>query len=292
MIFRNSKWHNGILYSWDISSIPSGYRLGDGVFETIRTYNGVPFRLESHVKRLIAGAGSIGLKNLPAYDIVLDQIKQNFIEARTGQAGLEWILRPTFFSDKSNWGFVVPVEPWNSPNDFVNNKGVSVGASEYPHPGNYLVPPSTDQQVKWLSRGPLSHALREATVNGWKEALLLNPEQRVIEGTRSNILMFLEDRIIAPGKLSGAFPGITREVAIECAGKGGMEVEDRPITLNELKSSGEILLTSSLLGIVPAISVSIQGNTFRKTLGEKSKILLSDFEVVVKNECSIDISLR
>ena len=284
MTVRSMEWHKGRLYSWNSFSVPSGYRLGDGVFETIRTYGGRAFKLDAHVSRLMAGAKAIGLQDLPDYDIVVDEILRTLEERRLEILSEEWILRPTFFSDSASWGFVTPIESWNPAPDMNKNESISVGISPYIHPGRYLIPPSFEQQVKWLSRGPLSHALRDAKEKGWEEALLLDSEQRVIEGTRSNVLLALEGVIVAPGALSGAFPGITREVVLECARRRGIEIVDRPISLLELQGSRELLLTSTLLGIAPVASIIVGKNLFNKPTGEISRLLLFDFDNEISKE--------
>lgn len=279
-------WHRGKLYSRESFSVPPGYRLGDGVFETIRTYYGKAFRLGTHLSRLLDGAKSIGLRSLPAYDAVLDEVSRTLEEKSSGNPGGEWVLRPTFFSDDQNWGFIIPIESWVPRNFSRGNDRISVGISEYRHPGRYLVPPSFEKQVKWLSRGPLSHALRDARDRGWEEALLLDPEQRVIEGSRSNVFAVYEGAITAPGVLSGAFPGITREVVLECAERRGMRISDKPVDLEELQDSGEVFLTSTLLGIAPVTTLVVGRNTYTKTEGEISGQLLSDFKNEVMKECS------
>lgn len=279
------EWNNGRLYAGDISLIPSGYRLGDGVFETVRTYRGKCFRLGAHVSRLLTGARSIGFRNLPDNDTVSGEINRALEKKEMLERGEEWIVRPTFFSDGSSWGFTVPVESWRPPVDFDEILRISVGISEYPHPGSYLIPPSAGQQVKWISRGPLSHALRNAKETGWEEALLLDSEQRVIEGTRSNVFMVENELIIAPGKNSGAFPGITRDVVVGSAERNGMEVVDRPIKLEELRDSGELFLTSTLLGVASVLTLFIGKTVFDKPSYEISKLLMADFSREVAEEC-------
>ena len=278
-------WHSGKLYSWNASSIPAGYRQGDGVFETIRTYFGKPFRLEDHVIRLLSGARAIGLRDLPEHETILDAIESTLEENRSGIIEGEWIIRPTFFSDGSGWGFVVPVESWKPPAAMGENNPISVGISSYVHPGRCLIPPSAGCQIKWLSRGPLAHALRDARERGWEEALLLDSDNMVIEGTRSNIIVLEEKSLISPGVRSGGFPGITRDVVAVLAQRRGMEIIDRPVSLQEILNSKGLLITSSLLGIAPVKTLVIGHKAYEKPLDEISGFLISDFEHEVTREC-------
>ncbi len=279
------QWQKGSLYSLDSSAVPAGYRLGDGVFETVRTYFGKPFRLADHISRLLAGAESIGFHDLPEQGAVMNKVSAVLEEWKPGKPEDEYVLRPTFFSEGQGWGFMVPVETWRPPIQFMSGKGITVGISAHRHPGSYMVPPSGRTQVKWLSRGQLSHALRVAREKGWGEALLLNHEGKVVEGTRSNLFVLTEDTVIAPGALSSAFPGITREVVIELAERRGIAVLDRPASLQELISSSEIFLTSTLLGVAPVDSVQIGEDTYAKPAGKVSGLIVSDFARQVSREC-------
>ena len=127
--------------------------------------------------------------------------------------------------------------------------GLVVGISSYPHPGAYLKPCGAPAPVKWLARGPLAHALREARANGWDEALLEGPDGGLVEGTRSNLLAVVNGRLVAPGAESQALPGITREVVLEEARRLGIAIEERAVGRVELKAASELGVTSSLLGV-------------------------------------------
>lgn len=279
------EWNGGYLYPGKISSDLPGYRLGDGVFETVRTYNRKPFRLGDHIERLLAGAHNIGFPDLPNHEIIEAEIGKTVNENTDKKQETEWVIRPTFFSDRSSWGFFIPTESWQPRNAQFNADGVNIGISPYRHPGKYLVPPGANEQVKWLARGPLSHALRDAGNRGWGEALLLNSRSEVVEGTRSNIFLIDGNSIISPGVQSGAFPGITRKVVIECALKLDLIVIDRPITLKELKNAQEVLLTSTLLGVIQAASITIDGRSYGKSSGHASSLLITEFEKLVAEEC-------
>ncbi|MEM0156091.1 MAG: aminotransferase class IV [Thermoplasmataceae archaeon] len=284
MISDSHEWLGGKLYSWDSSSIPAGFRLGDGVFETIRTYNGVPFKLTSHISRLLSGARSIGMKELPTIESVKELIMDTLKSSISETPQTERIIRPLLFSDHPLWGFVVLVDPIEAQEKGSSEEGLTVGISSHSHPERYLIPPSGDNQVKWISRGPLSQALRDATSMGWDEALLTNSKGRIVEGTRSNILVISDNRIIAPGTKSFAFPGITRSIVVESAKTRGVEVIDRPLELVELLEAQEALLTSTLLGVMPILH-AIYGNRIQRLKsGELSKILISDFKAETQKQ--------
>lgn len=271
------EWFGGKLYRFENCNFPAGFRLGDGVFETIRTYNGIPFKLTAHISRLLSGARAIGLKELPDIESVKEQIMDILMSRISETPKVEWILRPMLFSDHNLWGFVVLVDPIEIPEKSSPEEGLTVGISSHPHPEGYLIPPSGETQVKWISRGPLSHALRDATSMGWDEALLTNSRGRIVEGTRSNIMVIRQNLIVSPGPKSFAFPGITRNTVVESAKTMGLEVIDRPLELVELLEAHEALLTSTLLGVRPVLNAIYGNKVQRFKPGELSKVLINDY---------------
>ncbi|MGP8078011.1 MAG: aminotransferase class IV [Thermoplasmata archaeon] len=244
-------WLDGGLQPREALHLPAGLRQGDGVFETIRTYSGTPFRLADHLDRLLGGARSIDLPDPPSRRALGKAVESTLAACRAGSSGAEWVLRPSLFSEDGRTGSLVLVDPLIDPVPPSGVASVVAGLSQYPHPGRYLLPPSTPSPVKWLARGPLSHALRDARARGWDEALLLNGEGGVVEGTRSNLFVLQGERFLAPGPASGALPGITRGIVVDLARARGIEVEDRPPRPEQLAGSPEAFLTSTLLGVAP-----------------------------------------
>jgi branched-chain amino acid aminotransferase len=283
MNLPSRRWESGLLYNGGALHLPPGFRAGDGVFETIRTYDGRPFRLSAHVARLLQGAAAIGLRALPGPDRVEREILRALSESqRTKRSSREWVLRPAIFAEAPGWGFVVTVEYWSSPPRRDRASGLRVGTSRTLHPGPYLVPPSTPVAVKWIARGPLSHALREGRGKGWEEALLCDPRGQYIEGTRSNLILFTGRALVAPGPRSGALPGITREAVVECAIARGYCVEDRPIPPSELLGADALFLTSTLLGL--SLVGAVDGHRVSQGRGARSiaHLLQRDLERLIQ----------
>ncbi len=244
-------WVEGGILPGDHLRLPSGLRQGDGVFETIRTYGGVPFRFTDHLERLLQGARHLDLPALPSLEMLREAGESRLAACRAGSESPEWVLRPCLFSEDGRTGIVVLADPWPSPGPFSGETSVITGLSPYPHPGAYLRPPGASAPVKWLARGPLAHALRAARMCGWDEALLRNGTGDIVEGTRSNLFVVKGGRLIAPGPASGALPGITRGIVVELALARGYDVEDRPPAPSELEGAPEAFLTSTLLGVAP-----------------------------------------
>lgn len=224
--------------------------MGDGVFDTVRTYGSIPFLLDRHLARLREGGKAIGLAPLPSLDGLRRACRATFDDVRAGAPSSgEWTIRPMLYSTETGAALSVLVDPLPRASFPPGERKISAGIASYLHPGAQFVPPGARRPAKWISRGPLAHALREARIRGWEEAVLGDEEGRLIEGTRSNLLAVIGGRLVSPGSESLALAGVTREVALEGARTLGIPVDEYAPTRVELRTATEILLSSTLLEV-------------------------------------------
>jgi branched-subunit amino acid aminotransferase/4-amino-4-deoxychorismate lyase len=153
------------------------------------------------------------------------------------------------YASSSGAQWSVFVEPLSRVAHRLRSKRFVAGIASYPHPGRYLTPPGATAPVKWMARGPLAHALREARARGWEEAILEDEEGRLVEGTRSNLLAVVGGTLVAPGPESLALPGITRGVVLDEARRLGIPVREYAPDRTELRAATDLMVTSSLLGV-------------------------------------------
>lgn len=229
--------------------IVDALRTGDGVLETLRTFAGEPFLLDAHLRRLLHGARSIDLRGIPTV-ADLERHVRRLLRTRRAR-GASCILRLALLEGGTRTHVLVMLNALRTEGWREDRPGVRVGTSVMRHPGIGAGPGGAKGPPKWLGRGALSFGLRAARRRGWEEALLRDASGRFIEGTRSNLIITKGRRVIAPGPRSGALDGTTRALAVREARKLGRSVTDRPIQIQELFRADEVLLTSSLLGIVP-----------------------------------------
>jgi branched-subunit amino acid aminotransferase/4-amino-4-deoxychorismate lyase len=161
----------------------------------------------------------------------------------------EWVVRAMLYASSSGAQWSVFVEPLPRGAHRPRSKRFVAGIASYPHPGRYLTPPGATAPVKWMARGPLAHALREARALGWEEAILENEEGCLVEGTRSNLLAVVGGTLVAPGPESLALPGITRAVVLDEARRLGIPVREYAPDRTEVRAATELMVTSSLLGV-------------------------------------------
>jgi len=110
-------------------------------------------------------------------------------------------------------------------------------------------------EAKTSSYATAIHALKEAARRGASDALYVNAQNQVLEGTRSNFFVFLGNTLVTPR--TGVLMGVTRNVVLALA-EGHFKIEERPISLSELSYVDEAFVTSSSREITPVIQIDDQ----------------------------------
>ena len=136
---------------------------------------------------------------------------------------------------------------------------------------------------KTLSFLPHILAKKEAKDKGVDEAILLNTDGYVLEGTTRNIFMLKGDKLITPPVGSGILPGITRAKILQFAPSVGLKIEEKLVNVDFLKSSDEVLLTSSLIEVMPVVKVD---NTLINNgkIGQYAVILREKYRELIQME--------
>jgi branched-chain amino acid aminotransferase len=240
-----------------ISVYDRGFLYGDSVFETIRTYGGIPFALERHMIRLARSADRVGITMPIPTEAFCDEILHALRHAGNpesyarvmvtrgeGPLGLDpdLAIRPNR---------VIFVEPLVLPSRTAYRDGIAVVLSRTAR--------TTDQTsaagAKVANYLMSLLALREAKRAGAMEALIVDGTGHVLEGTTSNVFMVRNHVLVTPPETAGILPGITRERLIDLAPKLGITLEIRPILETELWSAEEIFISSTVREILPIIRI-------------------------------------
>jgi branched-subunit amino acid aminotransferase/4-amino-4-deoxychorismate lyase len=232
--------------------MPSGLRLGDGVYETIRTYGGEPFLLGEHLERMLAGAGALELPEPPSRPKIEKAVAAALRAARASK-GRDLAVRIILRSSGDATELLVLADPLAPVPAKHYAKGIRASiARGIGFPSLAAGPPG---RLKWLSHGPNVLAFRRARKAGFDEALLGDHQGRLVEGSRSNLFAVVSGTLVAPGPESGALDGVTRAVVLESARGRGLHVEERALSEEELRKASEAFLTSSLLEVAPLVDV-------------------------------------
>ncbi len=254
---QNNVCINGELVPKDkamVSVFDRGFLYGDGVFETLRIYNGIPFMLDEHMERLIAGLKTLRFQKLPAG---IKVHASRVIEANKISNG---ILRIAVTRGELTSG--IDPSACKEPTVVITTReGIPYKDEEYSSGFRAIVAKIRKDQNSPLCRiksaNFLTHILAkgEAADASVDEALILNYEGFLTEATVSNLFLLKGNTLLTPSVESGILPGVTRRVVIEIAGKMGLEVKQRKIRYDELYSADEAFLTNSLMEVMPLVEV-------------------------------------
>jgi branched-chain amino acid aminotransferase len=232
-------WVNGALYDnrgdAKISATDHGVVVGNGVFEALKVTDVGPFAVQRHLNRLSRSAAAMGL---PAPDHAL--IRAAIDEVLADREFSHGRLRITY---TGGLGPLSSSAPYGPP-----TLVVAAGPVELPAAFTAVVTaPWTRNEhgalsgVKSTSYAENVRTLAYATSRGATEAIFLNTEGNVCEGTGTNTFVVIDGTIITPPLSSGPLAGITREVILEWC-----DVQERDFTLAEAMAADEVFITSSL----------------------------------------------
>jgi 4-amino-4-deoxychorismate lyase len=225
-----------------------GLLRGRAAFETLRVYNGRPFGLEAHLDRLTASAASIGL---PAVERRRLQVLVGLVlpKAEGGDASLRlvWTAGPTG-GLPSALALLGTVPDWIEVTRERGATAVSLLGVRASAP--WLLP-----GVKSTSYAVNMAAEAEARRRGVDEALFVDGDGIVLEGTVTNVWWRVGETLFTPALDLGILAGVTRATMIELAPECGFHVEEGAYPLSQLLESEEAFTTSSVREVMPLVEV-------------------------------------
>ena len=225
-----------------ISVLDRGFIFGDGVYEVIPVYSHIPFRLAEHLRRLQESLDGIQLKN-PHTDIEWKELLEQIVASNEGE-DQSLYLHITRGVAPRNHAFPKEVVPtifiMSSPLVAVSKELIVTGVSAITANDNRW----SRCDIKAISLLPNVLLRQMASDSNAIETLLLR-DGFLSEGSASNIFIVKNKILLVPPKSNLMLPGITYDVVLELAVKYQMPYEIREISENDLRSSDEILLTSS-----------------------------------------------
>ncbi len=256
---------NGTITRADDAVVPvfdHGFLYGEGVYETLRTYRGLPFLFAPHMARLRHSAEMMALDVPYTNDQMAVHIRQTTdgyvqhfgvvtdtyirILLTRGVGGLTYSLdacpTPTL---------VIIVKPFPSPGDHTFTKGIKVSLVSIRR--NH--PEALNPAIK--SNNLLNNALamQEALRNGADEALMLNQAGHVVECSQSNFFIVKGGRLKTAPLEAGLLPGITREFVIGLARDVSVGVDQIDYTPADVEAADEAFITGTTREVTPVVAV-------------------------------------
>lgn len=253
-------WLDGKLVNEDeakISVFDHGLLYGDGVFEGVRFYNHKAFRLQKHLQRLYNSALAIGLEipySKNEFEVAIADVIHNFKDA-------EGYLRLVVTRGKGSLGinpalckkataFIIADQL-----SFVSENVQRYGAKLIIASTRRLSPDGLDPRIKSLNY--LNHILARMEANHAHadEAILLNAQGYVTEGSTDNIFIVSNKKILTPPVTDGALEGITRELVFEIAAEQGFCCQEKTLSPYDLYTADECFLTGTAIELVPVSEI-------------------------------------
>lgn len=240
-----------------VSVFDRGFLYGDSAFEVMRTYGGVPFAEEEHLRRLRQSTERL-LISMPVKDAVIrNDIRVALVAAANSESYIRVMITrgqgpltydPTTATQSLRVVIIAPLTPQPEKMYKHGVKVVCLRASR----------PTDDPRTKGVKASNYLSSLlavHEAKERGGYEAILLGPGGDVLEGASSNVFVVKEGSVLTPPISSGILAGITRATVLRAASQLGIDLREASVFPRDLYDADEVFITSSLREVVPVSHV-------------------------------------
>ena len=256
-----------------VSVMDHGLLYGDGIFEGIRFYNNKAFLLEAHLKRLNASANALALE-LPKGIKELTSIIKRVIDAYDSQNGY---IRLIVTRGKGPLGInpalckepelIIIASPLNMSDEQAQTEGIrTIISSTRRIPADCL-----DPRIKSLNYLNAILARIEANNAGAQEAIMLNQQGYVTEGSVDNIFIVNDSELFTTPSIDGSLAGITRDQILKLAKNSGIKTHIETLAAYDIYTADECFLTGTGADLIPVNEVD--GRKYKNCPGEIFKQL-------------------
>ena len=240
-----------------VSVFDHGLLYGDGVFEGIRTYNGVSFKLKEHVERLFESAKAIWLE-IPISRPEMTKAINDTVQTNSIKDGYVRVI-----VTRGAGALGLDPKKTSNPQVIIIADTIQLYPKEMYEKGMPIVTASTirnhpnalNPRIKSLNY--LNNILGkiEGAQAGCVEALMLNHKGEVAECTGDNIFVVKGGVVSTPPKDAGILEGITRNAVIELSHKLGITIHEVSMTRYDVYTADEVFLTGSAAEMIPVTKV-------------------------------------
>ncbi|GJM79296.1 branched chain amino acid aminotransferase [Paenibacillus sp. HMSSN-139] len=235
-----------------VSVYDHGFLYGDGIFEGIRIYNGNIFKCKEHLDRLYDSAKSIMLEIPLTYqemeNALVETLRRN--ELRNGY------IRLVVSRGAGNLG----LDPNRCPKASVviiveqlaiySEEAYKTGLKTVSVSTRRNIPDALNPKIKSLNYLNNILVKIQSNLSGAGEAIMLNAQGYVTEGSGDNIFIVKNGMITTPPCYLGALDGITRQAIIEICRKKGYSMQEQPFTLHDVYVADEVFLTGTAAEVI------------------------------------------
>ena len=237
-----------------ISVHDRGFLYGDGLFDTIRAYRGVAFRIEDHLQRLFDSAAELNLKigadRADLEKIITELLRRNGIE--------DAYVRITITRGEHTGDLSFDSE--NSPTVLIVARPLRIAEDDYSRGvaativQNMSNPPDLSRH-KIVSYLPYLYAHDMARRSGCREAILTDADGMILESATGNIFVAVGKDVFTPPLTAGILPGIARMTVLELLPTISLHGHEEPLAVKDLAEADEIFMTNSIVEVLPIVRI-------------------------------------
>lgn len=268
-----------------VSVYDHGFLYGDGIFEGIRIYNGNIFKCKEHLDRLYDSAKSIML-NIPlSYEemeaALVETIRKNglkngyirlIVSRGPGDLGLDPRRSP------KAWVIIIVEQLAIYPEEAYVNGLKTISVSQRRN-----IPDALNPKIKSLNYLNNILVKIQANLHDVGEAIMLNSQGYVAEGSSDNIFIVKRGVVFTPPAYCGALEGITRLAIIEICEKLGIKLKEEPFTMHDVYVADEVFFTGTAAEVIAVREVD--GRTIGAgKAGPVTTRLLQEFRSIVDKD--------
>jgi branched-chain amino acid aminotransferase len=265
-----------------ISVGDSGFLYGAGLFETMRAYNGIAFRLDDHLDRLLASAKTLFIEHSYNKEYLTKTVNKvleanNLTDAR---------LRLTFTA-----GTFYQAQAKPNPTLLITATKLQPYPAEYYKKGVLVVlcparqnitdPACGHKTTSYLSR---MLALKQAHEKKAAEALWFTIDGQLAEGCVSNVFLVKDSKLFTPRTNTPVLPGIARKTVCELAIANKIVLIEKDLTIDDLLDADEVFITNVIMQVMPVVGIE-KHNVGQSKPGEITKKIQEHYDKFVKNNC-------
>ena len=267
-----------------VSVYDHGLLYGDGVFEGIRAYNGIVFKLKEHIDRLYRSAHTIMLQIPLTKEKMIAAVVETLRKNKLKDAYIRLVVT------RGIGDLGLDPQKCPKPSVIIITDTISIMSKEAKEKG-------ISTMITWVRRNSVDAATHEikslnylnsvlakmeATANGVDEAICLDKNGFIAEGVGENVFLVKDGKIFTPPSSTGALAGITAQLVKKFAKNVGYDVTETNITPFQLFTANEVFFTGTAAEIVPIREVNKRqiGNG---RAGPVAKKLIAAFERVIED---------
>jgi 4-amino-4-deoxychorismate lyase len=285
-----SSWLGGITTDPNLMLLPIDDHMvhrGDGVFEAMKAVNRSVYLMEQHLQRLFDSAEKISIK--PSFDRqhVQEVVLETLRVANKNEVSIRIFLSrgPGDFSanpyDSIEPQLYIMVQSLNTPSPAKYIDGITIGKSKIPIKDSWMA------QIKSCNYLPNVLMKKETVDRGLDFVIGIDAYGLIAEGPTENVMIVDENETLIHPPFENILKGTTMIRACELARQHGMKTEIKSISVDDLRSAQEVLITGTSLNVLPVVKYEhwIIGDGKPGAIAKKlNELLIEDIE---KGKCSI-----